>query len=973
MKNTLICCVLLTLFLSPRVNAQKAQELKLPTVGFNVRGRYTTDGAGSEGAYYGIEALLPLIQNPGKNVTFFQGRVVWLDNSYQNWNLLLGQRFVNKGRNEIWGGYVAYDTRQTSNKNYQQIGVGIERLGNDWDARINGYLPIGSTNKLLSESIGDLGFFRNFYGRVVNRRFEGALAGLDMEAGTRIARFGDGDVRLYGGLLYYTGEEIKPVFGARARLEARPTNNMLLGLTIQQDPLFDTSVILDLGLGFGIGNSRGQTAASSRKAPIAPRISEYVARNPLITVTNYNNRNPIEAAINPRTGKPYQFRHVLLGAGNGDGTYEKPAGTVQTVLRVAEADDIVYVDAGINPGVPSFKIPDSVSVLSTALTQSFDTVQYGRVTLPGSGNGRYPIVNGTVSMGNDTTLQGFDLRNIVGNGIDAANVRNVTIIDNRISNVTEQGISLNAVQGNNLVARNTISRTRNQGIFIQATGNNRQQVILDSNSVSNSGGQGIFSTASGSSIQQVNAVNTTVNGAKGAGIFFLTSGNSQQTATLENTQVSNTTIDAQGLGGQGIFLSSSGGGKQNITLNNTRISDTGAQGLFAEVSGDPQNPIIQSVQSLTFNQLLALRGSGQAIFVQATGNSRQEAFINRPEIRNFALDSRGEGGQGIFIAANNGAQQQFRVNSPNISDTAGQGIFVQSDSNAIQNFTIDTPTTTRNTGQGIFIRSGKGVQQEFNVNQPTVSNTIKDDKGEGGQGIFIATGEGAQQRFNLTNPSVSDTAGQGIFIAVNNVPGNTTQTQQTFTLTSPTVLRSREQGMFIQANGNVRQQFSITNGNINTVKSDGGQGGQGVFIQANQGANQSFTVDRVAVTNTANQGLFMQANGGAVSRYTFSNSSFTNAGNNNVFIQANQGGIMIGNYQSNRFENLSLPAFDASTNTNQYMCLALSGNSSNTGYNLQNNSGAFQLVNRDSVTTNNTGAFDFKPSLANFTNVSVCQ
>jgi hypothetical protein len=822
--------------------------------------------------------------------------------------------------------------------------------------------------------VGDLGFYRNFYGRVINRSFEGALAGVDLEAGTRIARLGDGDLRLYGGLLYYTGEEVKPVFGARARLEARPTNNILVGLTIQQDPLFDTSVILDLGLGLDVGRRGSITPRGRHQAPsIAPRMAEYITRNPLITVTTYNNRNPIEAAINPRTGKAWQFRHVVLGNRDGDGTYEKPTGTVQTALNVAEADDIVYVDAGNNPGILGFKIPDTVSVLSTAIVQSFDTVQYGRVTLPGSGNGRYPIINGTVSMGNNTTLQGFDFRNITGNGIEASSVRNVNILDNRITNVTEQGISLNGIHGNNIVARNNISNTGTQGIFIQAFGDNSQQVTLDTNSVTNSGVQGVFGLTSGNGVQQVNAVNTTVNGAKGAGIFFLGSGSSQQTAKLENTQVSNTTKDREGRGGQGIFLSASGGAKQNITLNNTRISDTGAQGLFAEVNGDPQNPIIQSVQTLTFNQLLALRGNGQAIFVQANGNSRQEAFIKRPQISNFALDSSGEGGQGIFIAANNGAKQEFGINSPNISNTAGQGIFVQSDNGSKQSFTIETPVVNRNVGQGIFIRSGKGVLQEFDIIQPKVNNTIKDNTGEGGQGIFISTGEGAQQRFNITNPSVNDTTGQGIFIAVNNLAGSTDQTQQTFNLTSPTVERSRGQGIFIQANGNIRQKFNITNGNINIVNIDGTQGGQGIFVQANQGADQSFTIDRVNIENTVNQGLFMQANGGAVSRYTISNSSIINTGNNNVFIQANQGGIMIGDYQANRFENLSLPAFDASTNTNRYICLALSRNTNNTTYNLQNNSGSFKLVNQDTVTSSNTGTFEFKPSAANFSNVSICQ
>jgi trimeric autotransporter adhesin len=976
MKNTIkvIFSIFLTLTLAPKVAAQTTNNQKdnltdLPTAGFDIRGRYTTNGAGSDTPYIGIEGFLPIFQNPGQSVTFIQGRVSWFENSYQNWNVLLGQRFANTTNKEIWGGYVAFDTRQTSNKTYQQLGLGIERLGDDWDARINGYLPISGGSQLISESIGNWGFWKNFYARPIERRFQGALAGVDIEAGTRIARLGEGDLKLYGGLLYYTGEGTDPVFGARARLQARPTDNLLVGLTIQQDPLFDTSIILDLGLGFSAGGNR------SRKPDILARMGEYVNRNPIITIGNFT-RSEYAPATNPRTGKPWQFRHVNLGIGNGDGTFERPTGTVQEALNVTQTDDIVYVNSGRNPGVPAFRIPDTVSVLSTALIQEIDTVEIGRVSLPGSGTGIFPIVNGTVTMGNDTTLRGFDLRNITGSGIQASSVRNVNILDNRITNVTEQGISLNGVTGNNLVARNTITGTGGQGIFVQAFGNTQQQVTFNQNSVSNSGSQGIFALTSGNAQQQINGTDNTVTGARSAGIFFQGSGNSRQTVVMENAEVSSTTKNSEGQGGQGIFISASGGATQNVTLNNTRTSDNAGQALFSEANGDPQNPTIQTTQNLTFNQLLVLRGNGQGVFLQANGNSRQDFLLDRPTVSNIARDSVGEGGQGIFVAANDGAQQSFTINNPTVSDNAAQGIFVQTDNNTRQRFTINNPTASNNTNQGIFIRSGRGVQQEFEVNQATVSGTKKGTSpiaGEpdvGGQGIFIATGEGAQQRFTLNSPTVSDNAGQGIFIAVNDDPNSqANQSQQTFTVTNPTVTRSASQGFFIQANGNVRQQFEITNGRVSDITQDNGQGGQGIFIQANAGAQQSYTIDRTNVSNTAGQGFFAQSNGSATSRYTISNSSITNTANNNVFLQSNENGRMIGNYQFNSLQqNTTLPAFTAATNSNRGICLAFSGNNSNTGYRLEANRGTFQTV----INPNNIGTFSQLLQGGNFDSLPVC-
>lgn len=66
-------------------------------------------------------------------------------------NLLLGHRF-SASNDAVWGGYVAYDVRDTGNKVFNQIGLGIERLGKNWDIRANGYIPVGESKQVISES-----------------------------------------------------------------------------------------------------------------------------------------------------------------------------------------------------------------------------------------------------------------------------------------------------------------------------------------------------------------------------------------------------------------------------------------------------------------------------------------------------------------------------------------------------------------------------------------------------------------------------------------------------------------------------------------------------------------------------------------------------------------------------------------------------------------------------------------------------
>lgn len=61
-----------------------------------------------------------------------------------------GQLAANAGigfRGEVggrtYGLNAYYDCRNTQKENYNQVGLGLEALGDFWDFRINGYLPVG--------------------------------------------------------------------------------------------------------------------------------------------------------------------------------------------------------------------------------------------------------------------------------------------------------------------------------------------------------------------------------------------------------------------------------------------------------------------------------------------------------------------------------------------------------------------------------------------------------------------------------------------------------------------------------------------------------------------------------------------------------------------------------------------------------------------------------------------------------------
>src|SRR5919202_3141790 len=863
----------------------QASDLKvLPRLGAG----FTTTGAGYQEPYFSLEGFAPLQQNPGSNLTFLEGKLLVFTDSNIGANLILGKRFYRSSQNAILGGYISYDVRDTGNNLFHQIRAGFERLGDNWDLRVNGYLPVGNTREKVSESLSNPFFQRNFL--LLNRttQFEAAMAGVDVEAGARLVRLGDGDLRGYAGVYYYSAEGSDSGFGVRGRLEAHPTDNLSLGLSVQHDPIFATKVVLSLGV-----NVPGTRPRGVNKSSVLARLGESVERKAAITVDEQT-KNDTVVVTNPKTGAPFVFRHVTLGRGAGDGTFENPSGTVQDGLNLAQSGEIVYVQAGTNPGIGAFKIPDGVSVLSTAVPQSIDTVGFTALRLPLSGSGVFPVVNGTVTLGNNTTLSGFAIANATGSAIQGTSIQNVTIRDNRITNPSEQGINLTNVGGTSLIANNTITGSRLGGIFVSASGTTQQELNVNSNTISDSGRQGIFVQASENAQQKFTANSNTVSNSVGQAIFLQTNNNSRQDVGIANSTISRTTVDSQGEGGQGLFAQANSGAQQTLRLDSTQVSESANQGIFVSAFSKVDEP--QSRQNVTFNSTSVWNNTREGILFQGNNNSQQTVAIASSTINGTTRDSKGEGGQGLFAQANNGAQQTLQLDSTKVSGSAGQGIFVSAFSKvdepqSRQSVTLTGTSVSNSAGQGVFLQANNNSQQIVAIANGTIKGTAVDSKGEGGQGLFAQTNGGAQQQLAVNSTQVSDSAGQGMFFSTSSTASEPTS-RQTVNVNGSGVSNSRGQGVFFQANGNSTQQFAIGNSTINGTTVDSkGDGGQGIFTQANGVAQQNFNSEGTRVSNSAGQGIFASASSQLTeptTRQTFviNNTKVNNSAGQGIFVQA---------------------------------------------------------------------------------------
>lgn len=151
---------------------------------------------------------------------------------------------------------VFYDYRKHRKADFNQVGVGLESLGECVDLRINGYFPF--KNRVWQSTL-----FDDYYGgyRVRASRFWVPMAGVDGEVGFTFLK--NSCSRLYGaiGPYYYQNVEChghgglssrKSTTGGMARLSYQWTQYLGLEVKATYDKLFKTKVqgILQLTLPF---------------------------------------------------------------------------------------------------------------------------------------------------------------------------------------------------------------------------------------------------------------------------------------------------------------------------------------------------------------------------------------------------------------------------------------------------------------------------------------------------------------------------------------------------------------------------------------------------------------------------------------------------------------------------------------------------------------------------------------------------
>ena len=477
------CCLLSSLICINGIVVTESLSQTNP-VPFDAQLRYNGSGAGIDGNT-SVELRIPLNQTP-ENFFYLNPQIRVFNNGRIGSNLAVGYRSLNDVAKYVLGGYFAYDNRDTGSQFFQQISAGLEFFAESWDMRLNTYLPVGKTNTQLSETILNSGSFQGTQFLIDrDRRFDAAMSGVELEAGTIITTGDAGYLRPYVGTYYYTATNSIGALGIKGGL-GYYGDLVNAGLSIQNDRIFGTSILFNIGINFSNRPARGVNPPT-----LLERMNEPLSRSSSVIVENQTVRDGL-VAINPVTGQPYSFFVVADSTTGLTGSPNVVSfSQFSTALANAGAsggNGIVYTYTPTGSTAPTFSgftIPDGTKVFSSA--PSVVPLSYlagsGGANLPNiplpANTGVYPIVSDTVTLasGSNQALSGFSINKNVATGANAGiignNNVNALIANNRV-NITApsntpvgnsgRGIVLIGASGNTNVSDNQVNNAIAEGI-----------------------------------------------------------------------------------------------------------------------------------------------------------------------------------------------------------------------------------------------------------------------------------------------------------------------------------------------------------------------------------------------------------------------------------------------------------------------------------------------------------------------------
>src|SRR5579863_768947 len=477
--------------------------------------RYTTPkGIGYNTGYATVEGFFAPANETWIPFVDLRGHV--FDDGKFAANAGLGLRYLSTSR--VWGVNAYYNYRNAKHQHYNQVSAGLESLGEIWDFRINGYLPVGKTHSHFFHT-----HFSHFKGHKLLLRSsqDFAMKGGNAEAGIHVDHFKNVPLYFAAGPYYLTGSG-KSTWGGQFRASIDLFHRYL---RVEGNASYDhffkwigqAEVSINIPFGGRSHVTRRGCNSCCKELALQDRAVQRVDRFEIIPV---GKRHVTAPAINPVTGDPWVFWFVN-NTSSSAGTIESPFPTLLQAQNASSPNQAIYVfpgdgtTKGMSTGIV---LQNGQLFLGASVNQPISTT-LGKITIPPQASTLPTITNtlgDVVLLASNNTVSGFNIPvNFTnGNGITGIGINNLLASQNTfVTHISgTNGINLINPSGTVTVSNSTFngffnlsSLNSGNGIFLQLING----AALDTLSVTgssftninnlgiNNGGNGIFALLGG--------------------------------------------------------------------------------------------------------------------------------------------------------------------------------------------------------------------------------------------------------------------------------------------------------------------------------------------------------------------------------------------------------------------------------------------------------------------------------------------
>lgn len=183
-----------------------------------------------------LQALVPLRQTVGRNITFLEGGYNINTEGDDGLNILVGHRRVSVAQDHLWGGYLGFYNQDVDFANFSQLIAGIERRGN-LDVLLDGFIGLGDRTATRTTTTGT--------------QTLGAAQGVTLNLRPVLSRINDtGSLRGSIGAYYLDFPDSGSLLGGLIGLDLELDDNFEVGVGLRTDEEFGTNFTFRLAATF---------------------------------------------------------------------------------------------------------------------------------------------------------------------------------------------------------------------------------------------------------------------------------------------------------------------------------------------------------------------------------------------------------------------------------------------------------------------------------------------------------------------------------------------------------------------------------------------------------------------------------------------------------------------------------------------------------------------------------------------------